>query len=98
MFVSGDGCAESETAEVLQNIVQFVETRLAFQPIMIAQGEKIGREGREAEQVVGAVHDHVDGEIVAGEDFEVRADLVAQGEALPFEFAAERGVFRADAF
>jgi len=97
VFVGGNRSAEGETAKVLQNIVQFIETRIAFQPVMIAQCEKIGREGRDAEQVVRAVHDHVNGEIVASQDFEVRTDFVAQVKAFPFKFAAEGGVLRADA-
>ena len=64
-------------------------------PETIAFGEFFGGEGGEAEEVVGAVLDHVDSEVVAGVDAEVGAMFVAQIEAFEFDEAVEGGVLHA---
>ena len=53
----------------------------------VALREDVGRERREAEQVVAAIHDHVDGEIVSRIDRKVRALRVSQFQTLPFGFS-----------
>ena len=83
--VGGDRRAEREGAEVLQQVVELVEAAVAGGPPAVALGERLGRERREPEQVVGAVAHHVDGEVVAGEDVEVGPDAIAQREAVPLE-------------
>ena len=77
MFVGWHGITESNEAQILQDVVQFVKTRVAFKPEFVSQGEVIGCEGGDAKQIIRAVHDHVNGEVVAGEYFEIRSDFVA---------------------
>ncbi len=57
MLVGGDGVAESEEAEVLEGVVEFVEAGVAGVPVFVALGEEVGGEGAEAEEVIAAVHD-----------------------------------------
>ena len=54
-------------------------------------------ERAEPEQVVAAVHDHVDGEVVAGEHVEVGPFRVPPSEPLPFQVATQRRVLCSDA-
>src|SRR5208283_998340 len=85
VLVGGDRGAECEVTEVLQQVVELIEARVALKQVTVTQGEVVGGEGGEAEQVIGAVHHHVDGEVVAGEYLEIRADAIAQGEPFPFQ-------------
>ena len=55
-----------------------------------------GRERREPEQVVRAVDDHVDRQVVAGEEQEVRPLRVADREPLPLLGPVERRVLEPD--
>ena len=85
--VRGDWCPERERAEVLEEVVELVERPLAVFPAPIALGERLRRERRQPQQVVGPVTDHVDGEVVAGEHVEVGTHTVADFEAVPLGFA-----------
>ena len=89
--------AEGEVTEGLQGVVELVEPRVAGGPPGVATGEGFGIGGREAEEPVAAVADHVDGEVVAREDVKLRSQPVAEGEPLPFEPAGERRMLRPDA-
>lgn len=89
VFVGGDGVAECEEAEVLEEVVEFVEGGVAGFPVSIACAKGDGVEGGEAEEVVAAVLDHVDGEVVAGHDHEIFTGLVSDLESVPFELSAE---------
>ena len=42
------------------------------------------------------IDDHVDGQVIAGVDFEVGANTITQFKALPFEFPFEGRVLEAD--
>ena len=81
--VRGDWCPERERAQVLEEVVELVERPLAVFPAPVALGEGLRRERRQAQQVVGPVTDHVDGEVVAGEHVEVGTHTVADLEAIP---------------
>ena len=81
--VGGNGGAERVEPEVLQQVVELAERRVARRPPAVALGEGVGRERRQPEQVVGAVADHVDGQVVAGEHEEVGTDAVADRQAVP---------------
>src|SRR6266542_3148938 len=65
-------------------------------PETVTERERFRREGRQAQQVVAAVDDHVDREIVAGVQLEVGPKLVAQGQSLPLQLTVERRVLDAD--
>src|SRR6266540_4961280 len=96
VLVAWDRCAEGERAQVLEGVVQDEEARIAVCPQTVTEGEGLRREGRQAEQVVAPVDDHVDREIVAGVQLEVRPKLVAQGQSLPLQLTVERRVLDAD--
>ena len=81
VLVGGHGRAEGEEAQILQQVVQFVESGIARCPQRIAPGEQVGREGAQAEQIIAAVHHHVNRQIVAREHFEIGAHVVAQLQA-----------------
>ena len=85
--VGGDRRAERERAQVLQEVVELVERSLAALPAPVALGERLRRECREPQEVVGPVADHVDGQIVAGEHVEIGTDPVADLEAVPLRGA-----------
>ena len=76
VFVGWHRCSERDIAEVLDRIGQRVVTLIPLQPIPVAQGKQLRTKCGKTQKVVGAVFGHVDGQIVAGEDFEIRADLV----------------------
>ena len=95
--VAGNGVAERKRAEILQEVVELVEPGVTVRPHAVARGELFRRKGREPEEVVGAVHHHVDRKVVTGEHDEVRPLFISDREAIPFESAAERAVLRTDA-
>src|SRR5258706_2677067 len=66
VLVRGHRRSEREEAEILQDIVQLEERRIAGFPETIALGEQVRSKGAQADQVVAAVHDHIDAKIVAG--------------------------------
>jgi len=97
VLVGGHGRAEGEEAEVLEQVVEFVERRIATFPEFVTLREEVRGESAQAQQVIAAVHHHVDGEIVAGVDLEVGSDLVAQNQSLPFQVAPQRRVLGPEA-
>ena len=49
VFISGDRVPKCEEAEILQNVIKFVKTRVTFEPVFISQGEVFGGKGGDAE-------------------------------------------------
>ncbi len=77
VFVSRNRGAECEKAQILQDVVERVKVRVACGPQRIPVGEQIGRKRAEAQQVVAAIHHHINRQVVAGEDFEIGPSPVA---------------------
>src|SRR5580704_16367562 len=78
MLVSGDWITKCNVAQMLQRIREREIARISGFPQAIALGKFFRSESREAEQIVGAVFDHVDAEIVAGKNLKIRAVSIAQ--------------------
>ena len=95
VFVGGDGGAEGDVAEVLEGVGEGEVVGVVGCPEAVALGEFFGGEGGETEEIVGAVFDHVDAEVVAGVDAEVGANFVARVEAFEFDESVEGGVLHA---
>ena len=83
MLIRRDGRTERDVPQVLQRVGQRVVARIAVAPQPVALGKFLGSEGCEAQQVIRTVLDHVDAEIVAGIDAELRPMRVS--ELQPFE-------------
>ena len=96
VFVRRHRRAKRDLSEILQQIVDADRPRVVVGPEPIARGERLDAERGQAEQVVAAVEHHVDREIVAGVDAELRTPAVAQGDARPFGTPIERRVLQAD--
>ena len=90
MLVCRYRIAERERAEILQCVIEFIKAGIARGPHRVAFGEQVGGKCAEPEEIIAAVHHHVDGEIVAGVDLEVRADPVADLQALASRVAVLR--------
>ena len=87
--VAGHGRTERELAEVLQQVVEVMEAGVALGPHRVACREEIRGKGRQPEQVVAAVHDHVDRQVIAGQHHELGPDLIAQRQPLPLQLPVE---------
>src|SRR5258708_26868352 len=96
MLISGNWRAESEKTEILQLVVKLIETRIAQCPQRIPPRKQIWRECAEAQQVVSAVHHHINRPIIASEDLEIGTHVIPHFDPLPFQTTDERGVFRPD--
>ena len=93
MFVGGDGIAEGKSAQRLERVVELVKPDITDQPPPVPQREQVRRERGQAEEVVAAVDHHVDGEVVAGKDHEIRAGAISQQYAFPLHLAVQGGMF-----
>ena len=89
VLVGGNRRTKRQETEILQHVVDWIKRWITGLPSSVALPEPIGRHRAEPEQVVTAIHHHVDGEIVAGEDLELRANRIAQLKALPLQFPAQ---------
>lgn len=76
MFVGGDWRAKTHEAEVLQEVVEHKRAGVSTFPPDISFGEEVGGQGAESKEVVRSVEDHIDGQIVSGEEEKVGAKLV----------------------
>src|SRR5712691_13395825 len=85
MPVSRDGFAESKRSQVLQQVIENKKIRLAVCPVFIAAGEGVWRKGRQSQQVIASVHDHVDGKVIARIDLEIRPQAVPEFQPFPFQ-------------
>ncbi len=81
MFVSGHRCPEGDIAEILDGIRQSFVALVVLLPIFVTECEEFRTEGGQAEEVVGAILGHIDGQVVASEDFKIRAEFVADLQA-----------------
>src|SRR5262245_38578929 len=97
MAIRGNRRAEREAAEVLEDVVDRPEPRfITLGPGGVTPRERVRREGRQAQQIVAAVHDHVDGQVIAGQHQEVRSARVPYREAIPLLLPVERRMLEAD--
>src|SRR6266852_2270504 len=80
VFVGGHRSAKYHVSQMLQRVRESVISKLTGCPQTIAFGEFLGRQGGQSEQIVGAVFDHVDAQIVSRIDTEVRPVRVSQGK------------------
>ena len=64
MFVGRNWRAKGEEAEILKQVVQFVKARIGLRPKLVARCKRFRRECRQPEQVIAAIHHHVDSQIV----------------------------------
>src|ERR1700736_5115477 len=89
MFVGGNGLAKGNVAEILQRVGDSVVDRVAGFPKAVAFGKFFGSEGSEAKQIVRAVLDHVDAEIVSRVNAKIGPMLVAKRQSTEFDDAVE---------
>src|SRR5690349_19874816 len=85
MFVGGNRFAEGNVPKMLERVGKRIVGRVACGPEAVPLGEFFRSESGEAEKIIGAVLDHVDAEVVPGEDAEVGAVRVAEREALELD-------------
>lgn len=76
VFVGGDGRAKAYEAEVLEEVIEHERAGVSLFPPGVSFGEEVGGKGAEAKEVVRSVEDHVDGQIIAGEEEKVGSKLV----------------------
>src|SRR3984893_8626270 len=95
MFVSSHGLAKGHVAQMLQRIGERKIPRIGGFPEMVASREFFGSESGQAEQIVRAMFNHVDAEIIAGIDAKVRAVSIAESQAIELNQTIEGRVFQA---
>src|SRR3569833_4357812 len=88
--------SKRDVAQELQSIGDADIAEIPGLPKSIALGELRWAKGGEAEEIVAAVLDHVDPEVVAGQDLEVRSNAVACRQPLQFPHAVKAGVLHTD--
>ena len=64
MFIRRQWLSESHISKILQRIGERVIGRISDLPTSIALGKFFGRERRQAEEIIGAVFDHIDAQVV----------------------------------
>ena len=65
VLVRGNRSAETNVPEILKSVCQFIIPGILIFPEAVPFRELLGTEGREPEQVVGALLNHVDPQIIA---------------------------------
>ena len=97
MLVGRHWIAEGKVAEGLEGIIELVKAAVTSGPPAVPLGKGLGPGGRQPEQPVAAVANHVDCEIVASEDVKRRPQPVANGQPLPLQPPRQRRMLRPDA-
>src|SRR5215472_6820931 len=89
VFVGGNGSAKSDVSQVLQGIGESIVIGISSLPEPVSLGELLRSKGGKTEQIVRAVFNHVDAQIVPRIDAKVRPVCVTEVETIKLRETVE---------